>query len=502
MNNRIIKNLNMVNRTNYTVQQSPHFEVLSEDQKERIYNGMMRTLQYTGANVHHEGARELFKKAGCKVDGIRVYFPPEVILQALSTVPPVTEVFPWNGDESKKITIEKKRSYFGPGPTPPNFIDTETLERRKYLRKDASLVARVCDSLPNIGYVQGLGSISDVTNELADIYEFADMIRNTTTPIMSWSFAREGCRDEHRMAVAMAGGEENFKRRPNYIFYGEPISPLVSDFHAIDKCMYCAEHRIPQVYSPCAIGGGTVPATHAGQLVVALSESMVGVIASQLITPGTPIIIGGVQSILDMRHSIYSYGAPELSLLSAAHTEVVHYCGLPMYSTSGCTDTKKMDMQSALEASLSINAAVMSGANFVHDNGYTESGKTGDLFQCVMDDEIISMARVVERGVEVNKETLAVEQINNVGPGGHYLYEDHTMKWFRNHWMPSLMDRNSYESWKSEGEKTLKDRVLEKTRDLIKNYDGPRDKVPSKADREIENILKESEERIKKQESK
>lgn len=491
----------MITRTNYTIQQSPHFEILSENQKERIYNGMMRTLQYTGANVHHEKARELFSKAGCKIDGIRVYFPPEVILNALSTVPVVTEVFPWDGDDSKKIIVEKKRSYFGPGPTPPNFIDTETLERRKYLRKDATTVARVCDALPNIGYVQSLGSISDVTNGLADVYEFADMIRNTTTPIMSWSFTRDGCRDIHRMGIAMAGSEEKFKQRPNYIFYGEPISPLVSDFHAIDKCIYCAENRIPQVYSPCAIGGGTVPASHAGQLVVALSESMVGVIASQLLNPGTCIIIGGVQSILDMRYSVYSYGAPELSLLSAAMTEMVHYCNLPMYSTSGCTDTKKMDMQSAMEACLSINAAMMSGANFVHDNGYTESGLTGDIFQTVMDDELISMARIIEKGVEVNEETLAVDQIHNVGPGGHYLYEEHTMKHFRNHWMPTLMDRNSYETWEEQGSKTMKDRIIEKTRDLIENHEGPINKVPAKANEEIDKILEQAEKR-QQQESK
>lgn len=486
----------MSTRTNFTIQQSPQFSLLSEDQKEKIYNGMIRTLQYTGADVHHEEARELFKKHGCKIDGVRVYFPPEVILNALSTVPPVTEIYPWDGDRSKKIVIEKNRSYFGPGPTPPNFIDTETLERRKYLRKDASIVARVCDALPNIGYVQSLGSISDVTNGLADVYEFADMVRNTTTPIMSWSFGREGCRDIHRMAIAMAGGEEEFKQRPNYIFYGEPISPLVSDFHAIDKVMYCAENRIPQVYSPCAIGGGTVPATHAGQIVVALSESMVGVIASQLLNPGTSIIIGGVQSILDMQYSIYSYGAPELSLLSAALTEVARYCGLPMYSTSGSTDTKKMDMQSAMEASLSINAAMMSGANFVHDNGYTESGLTGDIFQTVMDDEIIGMARVVEGGIQTDKETLSVDVIENVGPGGHYLYEDHTMKWFREHWRPSLMDRNSYEDWVQQGSKTMKERIIEKTRDLINNHEGPRNKVPETANKEIENILKEAEERI------
>ncbi len=483
-------------RVNLTENLTPQFQVLSDDQKETIFNGMIRTLSSTGAHVHNEKAREILYSAGCTVDGVTVYIPPEVVLKALSTVPPVTEVFCWDGDKEKKIVIERGRSYFGPGPTPPNFIDPETLERRPYLRKDASTVARVCDALPNIGYVQSLGSISDVTGQLADIYEFADMIRNTTTPIMSWSFAREGCRDEHRMAIAMAGGEENFKRKPNYIFYGEPISPLVSDFHAIDKCMYCAENRIPQVYSPCAIGGGTVPATHAGQLVVALSESMVGVVTAQLINPGTCVIIGGVQSILDMRHSIYSYGAPELSILSAALTEMAHHCGLPMFSQSGCTDTKKMDVQSAMEAAFSINAAMMSGADFVHDNGYTESGITGDIFQCVMDDELIGMARVIENGIEVTEESMAVDTICNVGPGGHYLYEEHTMEWFRKHWQPTLMDRNSYEDWVAAGRMTMKDRIIAKTRDLINTHEGPREKVPEESSRQIEAILEEAEARV------
>jgi trimethylamine--corrinoid protein Co-methyltransferase len=140
----------------------------------------------------------------------------------------------------------------------------------------------------------------------------------------------------------------------------------------------------------------------------------------------------------------------------------------------------------------------MSGANFVHDNGYTESGMTGDIFQTVLADEIIAMARIVEGGIDTSKEALAVDVIENVGSGGHYLYEDHTMKWFRNHWQPSLMDRNSYEDWVSRGSKTMKDRIIEKTREIINNYEGPRSKVPESADNEIEKILQEAEERIKK----
>ncbi|MFW5901726.1 MAG: trimethylamine methyltransferase family protein [Thermodesulfobacteriota bacterium] len=482
--------------TNYVTNDTVRFSMMSEDQKERIFNGVIKTLNDTGADVHHEGARELLAKNRCKVDGIRVRIPPEIVREALSTLPPTTTLYSWDGNE-EMCYVERGRSYFGPGPTPPNFIDPETLERRPYLRKDATTVARVCDALPNIGYVQSLGSISDVTNGLADIYEFADMIQNTRKIVMNWAFNRDGVYDQHRVGIVMAGGEEAFKQRPNYISYGEPISPLVSDYHAIDKCMYNAEHRIPQVYSPCAIGGGTVPATHAGQLVVAMSESMVGVVVSQLMNPGTCIIIGGVQSILDMRHTIYSYGAPELSILSAGLTEMLQFVGLPMYSTSGCTDTKCLELQSGMEAALSIHMAMLSGANFVHDNGYTESGMTGDIYQTILDDEIIGMSRLIAGGLEVNEETMAVEQICNVGPGGHYLYEDHTMKWFRKHYQPTLMDRNSYEDWDAQGRTTMKDRVLKKGRDIMENYEGPSKRVPPEAKKEIEKILAEAEERVR-----
>jgi trimethylamine--corrinoid protein Co-methyltransferase len=298
------------------------------------------------------------------------------------------------------------------------------------------------------------------------------------------------------MGMVLAGGEQAFERRPNFIHYGEPISPLVSDFDAIDKCMYCAEHRIPQVYSPCAIGGGTVPASHAGQLVVAMSESMVGVVVSQLISPGTCIVIGGVQSILDMRHSVYSYGAPELGLLSAAMTELCKHVGLPMFSTGGCSDAKMLEPQSAMEAALSINMALLSGGNLVHDCGYTESGMTGSLFQLVMDDEIIGMARAIHQGIEVNEQTLALEVIDRVGPGGHYLYEDHTLQWFRSHWRPTLMDRRSFEEWDVRGRLSMRDRIIEKTREIIEHHQGCSDKVPKSAKQDINKILEGAEERV------
>lgn len=480
-------------RTNQTVNQTAQFCVLAEDQKQRIFEGMIETLRNTGVHLHHEEARELLKEHGALVDGVTVRIPQNLVMDALTTLPPVTIVQSWDG--TRKTRIEKNQVLFGPGPTPPNYTDPTTLQRRKYIRNDAAVVARICEALPNIGFVQSLGTISDVTVSLADVYEFAEMIQNTTKPILSWSYTRDTCRDIHQIAIAMAGGEEAFQQCPNYVFYGEPISPLLSDFHAMDKLMYNAKHGIPQVYTPCCIGGATVPATHAGQLVCAFSESMLGVVVAQLINPGTCIIMGGVQSIMDMQYSVYAYGSPELSLMSAALTEMAQYVGLPMFSTAGCTDTKTLDAQGAIEAATSVHAAMLSGANFIHDVGYFESGMTGSVLQLVMADEQIGMSHVVAKGIDVNPETLAVKEICDAGPGGKFLGTDHTKKFAASFWQPTLMDRHSYEDWAAQGRTTMRDRVIDKTRDIIANFEGPRTKVPQAAKQKIAAILQAAEAR-------
>jgi trimethylamine--corrinoid protein Co-methyltransferase len=482
-------------RTNVQVSGSTQFSLLSEDQAESIFLGMLEVMQRTGIDVHHPEARSVLKAAGAVIDGNRVYIPPSLVQEALATAPQETVVYHWDG--SGVIRLQKNEVYFGPGPTCPNFVDPETEERRPYKRKDATSVARVCDALPNIGFVESLGSISDVTPSLADVYEFADMISNTSKPIVAWSFGRDTCRDIHQIGIAVAGGEEQFRLRPNYIFYCEPLSPLTSNFEAMDKLLYCAENHIPVIYTPCCIAGGTAPASFAGVLISAMVESLHGLVVSQLKNRGTPFIMGGVVSIMDMQHSVLSYGAPELGLLSAGLTEMAKYAGLPIWSTAGCTDAKVMEPQAAVEAALSIHSAMLSGANLVHDVGYTESAMTGSLFQLVMSDEIIGMSRRICQGIEVNEETLAIDVIDRVGPGGNFLSDDHTlMNYRKEHWQPALMDRWNYETWATEGEKTYEQRVKARTREILATHKGPQ--MPEKAKKKIDAILKSAETREKK----
>jgi trimethylamine--corrinoid protein Co-methyltransferase len=263
----------------------------------------------------------------------------------------------------------------------------------------------------------------------------------------------------------------------------------------MDKVMYCARHRIPQIFTPCPIGGGTAPATGAGELIQAAAESWLGLVVSQLLNPGTPFFMGAVVSIMDMRATVLAYGAPELSLFQAGLTELARYVGLPVWSTGGCTDSKAFDEQAALEGTLSILFSGLSGADLIHDVGFVEGAIAGSLQQVVLMDEVISMVKRIMRGITVDDESLAVDVIHRVRPGGHYLADEHTFKHFKSEfWFPSLIDRNRWEDWRAAGGKSMRERVQEKLNHILETHEiSPA--LPPAAREKIEAILAGAEKR-------
>lgn len=457
-------------RVNLSHHAGLQFAVLSADQREQIVLAAFEVLERVGARFYEPEALAVLARAGCTVaDGNLVRFPAAQVQQALHAAPARFTLYTRSGEPA--LRVEPSQAYFGPGPTCCYFIDPATGERRLFVKRDAALAARLCDALPNIDYVMSLGSISDVPQDQADIHEFDAMVRETTKPIMSWSFSRESLARIHRMCAAVKGSEEACRREPFMIFYAEPSSPLKHSAEAVQKLLYCAARGIPLVYTPCLIAGATAPATLAGVLVQNLAETLGGVVLSQLVRKGTPIVVGGVLSILDMRTTVLSYGAPELPLLSAGATEVAHHLGLPMFSTAGCTDAKCVDQQAAVEATTSIIFAVMSGANFVHDVGFTESAMTGSLEQLVLGDEIIGMARHIGRGIRVDEETLAVDAIAAAVGDGDFLSLDHTVGNFRDQfWFPGLLDRRRYGEWADGGEKTMGERIRDRVREILAEH--------------------------------
>jgi trimethylamine--corrinoid protein Co-methyltransferase len=339
-----------------------------------------------------------------------------------------------------------------------------------------------------------LGLTSGVLPQTYDRPQFLAMLKGTSKPLVITSVDQEGLADQYRMACEALGGPEEFARTPLFVVYIEPSSPLTSSVEATEKILYAAEVGIPAIFTPCIMAGGTGPVTLAGTMVQALAEYLVGVVLAQLKRRGARVIMGGVNSPMDMATSILSYGAPELALISAAMTDVSKWLGVPMFSTAGCSDAKLLDQQAAIEATLSIVVAALSGANLIHDVGYLESGLLGSFDMLVMSNEVIGMAKRILGSVKVTPETLAVDVIERVGPGGQYLTQEHTRTHFRSEaWFPALIDRQMRRTWEAGGSQSMADRVRARVLDILEHHEP----LPTPADVEakLQEMVRQAEER-------
>ncbi len=478
-------------RMNYQVNSTPLFRVLSDDQCEEIYLSALQVLERTGTRVHHDGALGLLKAAGCQIsDGNLARIPSWLVKASLKTTP--ERIALAGRDRSKRITLEYNKIYFGTGSDCPFVIDPYTDERRPYAFKDIYNAAKIAEALPNIDFHMSLGLTSDVPPKTYDRHQLLAMLQGTTKPLVITAVDRAGLADQYEMACEAVGGAAEFATAPLFVVYIEPSSPLNNSQTAVDKLLYSAETGIPAIYTPCPMGGGTAPATMAGVLVQNLAECLTGVVLAQLKKTGAAVVIGGVQSIVDMRTAVLSYGAPELSLLSAASTDITKWLRLPMFSTAGCSDAKTLDQQAGIESAISVAVAALSGANLIHDVGYLESGLVGSFDMLVMSDEVISMVKHMLRGIAVDDEHLATDVIQRVGPGGHFLADDHTVKHFREQfWFPTLLDRSRWADWEAAGQATLGQRVRQKVKNILERFEpAPLD---AKVEKKLEAVIARSE---------
>jgi trimethylamine--corrinoid protein Co-methyltransferase len=254
------------------------------------------------------------------------------------------------------------------------------------------------------------------------------------------------------MGEIVAGGAEALCKKPQIALFTEVISPLQYGEETTQKLLYMADKRLPVVLSSGPMMGASGPQTHAGVLALANAEVLAGIVIAQLKRQGAPIIYALGIHPFDMRTTVLPYGAPELFLNTAAAADLARFYDLPVWGYAGCSDAKTLDQQASMEATGSILMSLLSGSHLVHDVGYLESGLTSSFEMLVFSDCAIEMGRHLLKPIEINPETLALDMIERVGQGGHYLNEAHTRKHFREVWYNDLVDRKRNEAWVIAGE--------------------------------------------------
>ncbi|MCP4689310.1 MAG: trimethylamine methyltransferase, partial [Desulfobacterales bacterium] len=356
---------------------APHFRILTNEKIEKIHQATLSCLERTGVEVLNPEGVNLLKSAGARVDGTRVRIPANIIENALETTP---ESFTLYGEEERfNIRVAGGRPLFGPGPTCTWFSDPETGERRVTRRGDPAITARVCDALDHIDYVMSLGLIDNVTSTLASVYEFAEMITNTRKPVLAWAYDLDSLKDIHRIGRVVAGGEEKMRLEPRFAFFSNSHPPLCHTDNDLANSLWAVEKGIPLFYLGGGVTGLIAPVTGAGLLVCSLACLLSGLAIFQLKKPGAPVCLGFVPASMDLRTARPLYGGPELSLYSAAYSDILRFLGIPFMGTAGASEAKTVDPQAAIESAIQVVLSSLSGADVVHDVGFLDCADLGSM---------------------------------------------------------------------------------------------------------------------------
>ena len=465
----------------------PTIRMLSDEQIRAIHHTSLDILARTGIVMKNEAARQLLLDAGAWESEGRIKIPPHLVMDAIAAAPSRIPMYSRLGELT--MPLEAGKVFFGPGSDCIFTLDVETGERRKATADDVRRIAQLCDGLDQMDFTMSMGNPSDVPALDIYIHEFIGMIRGSVKPTCYTANNREDMEDIYTIACAVAGGETELREKPFLILYAESISPLLYPNESVDKLLFCAEKGIPVTYPPSPNTGGGGPITLAGALALGNAECLAGLVLTQLVRPGLPFLYGMNTAALDMKSAIVSYGAPEWPTGMAAWTDIARYYDLPVWGAAGATDSKLVDAQAGIEATVSIMAAFLTRCNLVHDVGYIEYGTTSAMEMLVVCDEIIRDVRFIMDGVEVSERTLAREAIHRAQPGGGFLADDHTLdNWKWAQFRPAVIDRTRYDRWVQQGSRDMATRANERARQILEEHDVP--PLPDEAEKVIAEVLK------------
>ncbi len=467
--------------------------ILSNEELHDIYLAILDVLENHGVKFQDEEALKLLDGIGARVDfkAQTAYLPEYIVEESLRKAPKVVRLC--GRDKDQDFVIEGKKVYFGSVGGAIVVADRRTGERRMSRTGDMAETAKVCDALENIDYSMGLFTPLDAPREIQGLYEQDAVMSNTVKHSIIFAYhGRKVTQKQIEVARLIAGGEDELRKRPIVSMYDEPSSPFIVGKEYVEALLEWAKEGLPIVYAPCPMGGATAPITLAGEVVSGMAESIAGNVIAQFTRPGTPFIFGFVPLVMDMRTTLCSYGSPEVMLLGIAQAQLAHYLEIPLWGTGGCTDSKTLDAQAFVEASMNLTTAALCGQNLIHDIGLIEAAKGGSQELIVICDEIIGMLKRIMGGVRVGGDTLAVEEIKQVTHGGSFLGLRHSLEHFNKEYrVTQVMDRSfSYETWKKVDGKTLLEKAGERVQKILRDHQVQ--PIPRDVRTQIEQIKKEA----------
>ena len=467
----------------------PRTTFLSREEIEAIHNASLQVLEKTGIKVLSKPALDILKKAGAKVDygTNRVTLPRQLVEEALKMAPKTITY----GARNPKydFVLNKQEPHFCPTGDPPFILDWETRQRRYSTAEDIANGAVIADYLDHVQLTWLMGTPTEVPGPMQDLVGICTGLRNTEKHVEDEALNARDAQYQVEIATAIVGDSKRLRERPIYSAVQCPFSPLTYDKGITEGAIELGKAGIPVVLYPLPLSGATGPATPAGTMIISNADVLGGLVIQELASPGAPVVYCAGAGVMNF-HSGESIRSPEGRLMQLGLGQLAHYYGLPHERPVFYGASKLLSQQSShhtVEALLT-NMLTEPVSDIVLGLGGLRGTSSPEAM--VVDNEIVDYALRFAQGIEVNEDTLAVDAIDKAGPGGHFLGEKHTLKHFRERWMPRL-DVDSLETWEKEGIKSLGELAHQKVKEILATHKPT--PLPEDVDREISRILKRAE---------
>jgi trimethylamine---corrinoid protein Co-methyltransferase len=428
-------------------------EVLSQAEIERIHTASLEVIEATGVRFPSQKALDIWEAHGARVDRstMIVRASGQLIESALRQAP--AEYVLAARDPAQDLPLDGNHVYLGTDGCGVEVIDLTSGERRRSALQDVVDIARLADALPEIAFHWVAVSAQDCPPETRSLHELKAIWTNSTKHVQTESVYSEAeAQLAVQMAAAVAGGRDALRQRPVLSIMQCTLSPLGHDGGSLNAALIAAEAGLPVGFMTMASAGSTAPATLAGTLVTGNAEVISALALIQLAYPGAPVFYAAAQTATDMRTGAYTGGGPEDFLFGAASNALADFYQVPLSMGSFATGAKEPDWQAGIENSLSTFMASAVMSDMLLGAGLLYGSRIWSYEQLLMDCEIFNIVRMMMSGIPVDEDTLALETIGNVGPGGHFLAQKHTRKHMRELWSPRLIDRRPYDDWEKQQE--------------------------------------------------
>jgi len=465
-----------------------NLDFLTEDEIERIHKASLQVLRETGVKIYSEKVRELLAKNGAKVDGAIVKLPSALVEESIKRAPEKITL----GAREPECDLEIPSDDF-PFLATSGFSafidDSETGQRRKSTSSDLKDFAIISDYLDTVDYFWPTLVPCELPSPIHELHALVISFENTRKHIQCSCVTEKVAKWQIRLATAIAGGEEELRKRPLFSTVNCPVAPLTFEEGSSEAMVVLARAGIPIAPMTMVLSTTTAPATMAGTMVVAVAEELASIVIAECANPGAPVIYTSEAAPANTKTGEINYRAPEYPLLSAGNAQMARFYKVPNMVADMSLEEIPSDIPSFERSVLKVAMSFMCRTDLSPWFGARDQALSAMLEQIILDAEISEHARAYLRSFEIDDDTLALDVIHKVGPSGHFLSEKHTREHFRKEiWSRELSDTFVLDP-------ATKGSFLERARAKVKEILSTHKPPPIKEDvhKEMERIIRDAE---------